>query len=124
MTSKKKILIVDDTETFLYILNHILKDDYITSVAKNGDECFEAAKSQKPDLILLDVIMPGLSGYDVLKLLKSDDELKHIPVIMITGKKSDESESEGYALGAVDYITKPFIKDVVKNRIDSVMQEV
>jgi len=118
--NRKRVLLVDDTETFLYILNHILKDEYETYIAKNGHDALEAAASVKPDLILLDVIMPGLSGYDVLKRLKENPDLKHIPVIMISGNIADESVVTGLSLGAADYVKKPFVKNVVKGRIDAV----
>ncbi|MCL2388175.1 MAG: response regulator [Defluviitaleaceae bacterium] len=120
--SRKKILIVDDTETFLYILNHILKENYETIISKSGEDGLETAKLTKPDLILLDVMMPGMSGYDVLRELKADDQLKEIPVILITGNSTEENEAEGYALGAADYIKKPFVKSLVIERVTAVIE--
>jgi len=114
---KKKILIIDDTETFLYILNHILREDYITMISKSGEDGLEVAKEQKPDLIVLDVMMPGMSGYEVLAALKSDPEMKSIPVILATGNNTADDETQGYALGAIDYIKKPFVKSAVKERV-------
>ena len=114
MSEKKKILLIDDTETFLFMLTQILKDDYNLAIAKNGEDGLEIAKEQTPDLILLDIVMPGMSGYDVLKELKSDAKMKHIPVILITG---NSPEDEGYSLGAAGYIKKPFVKSTVKERV-------
>ena len=123
MIEKKKILLIDDTETFLYILNHILSGEYSVYITKNGDDGLDAAKEIKPDLILLDVMMPGLSGYDVLKILKEDEGLKGIPVILITGNNTEESMQEGLSLGAVDYIKKPFVKSIVLERVRNILQE-
>jgi len=119
---RQKILMVDDTEVYLYTLNSTLKEDYDTIIAKSGEEGLDTARLVMPDLILLDVMMPGLSGYDVLEALKADEKLKSIPVILISGKDSDENEARGYELGAVDYIKKPFVRTEVKSRIDSVMK--
>ena len=121
MEARKKILLIDDTESFLYILNDILMNDYETIIAKNGEDGLETAKLVMPDLILLDVVMPGLSGYDVLQTLKADDKMKAIPVILITGMDSQGDVAKGYKLGAVDYIKKPFKRALVKDKIDSIM---
>ena len=122
ITARQKILLIDDTPPILQILNHILKDNYDTLVAKSGEQGLAVAKKIVPDLILLDVVMPNLSGYDVLKTLKADDVLMAIPVILISGNDSDENEEEGYALGAVDYIKKPFVANTVKQRVDAILQ--
>ena len=121
-TTRKKILMIDDTATFLHVLNHILRDDYETLVAKSGEDGLEVARMVRPDLILLDVMMPGMSGHDVLKILKADNDLKEIPVILITGNSDEENEGLGLSLGATDYIKKPFAKNAVKSRIDAVIQ--
>lgn len=121
MEARKKILLIDDTASFLYILNHMLSDDYDKIFAKNGEEGLDMAKEIMPDLILLDIVMPGISGYDVLKTLKADEEMKHIPVVLITGNDSEIDKSKGHELGATAYITKPFKKAVVKKTIESVL---
>ena len=115
---KQKILVIDDSPHVLYILNNILKDDYVLLIAKDGELGLTMAKKSKPDLILLDITMPGISGYDVLKALKSEDVTKGISVILISGNDSYEDQIKGYSMGAVEYIQKPFVKDIVKHKID------
>ena len=117
------ILIIDDTPGILRILKDILKDDYDILFAKTGEDGLEMAKSRIPDLIIMDVLMPpGISGIDVVKLLKAGEETMGIPIVFVTGKSDIEDESEGYALGAIDYIKKPFKREIVKHRIDFNMQ--
>jgi len=122
VAERQKILLIDDTPAILHVLNNILKDDYDIIVAKSGEQGLLSAKKFLPDLILLDVLMPGLSGYDVLETLKSDDVTKSIPVMLISGMDSDEDEVKGYELGAADYIKKPFVGAAVKHRVDFNMQ--
>jgi len=119
---RQSILLIDDTPGILRILSDILKDSYDIIIAKTGQDGMELAKVQKPDLIILDVLMPGLSGLDVLKMLRDDEETANIPVVFITGRTTNEDEEEGYALGIMDYIKKPFVRTVVKRRIDFNMQ--
>lgn len=119
---RKRILLIDDTEAYLFILNDILKNDYETIIAKNGADGLEIAKLTMPDLIVLDLIMPNLSGYDVLKILKTDDIMKSIPVVLITGKDSEDDIAKGYELGAAGYIRKPFDNLLVKDMIDSIIK--
>lgn len=125
-----KILIVDDSRNNLDILCHILEPEtgaandtfqpgYRVSIAKTGIAALERAASDRPDLILLDIIMPGMSGFEVLAQLKKSEFTHAIPVIIITGLDSVEDEEEGFRLGAVDYITKPFHKSLVKARINT-----
>ncbi|MCL2718040.1 MAG: diguanylate cyclase [Lachnospiraceae bacterium] len=114
---KNKILIVDDDKANLDVLNHILKNDYTVYVAKSGEMAVKRAVSDQPDLILLDIIMPDMSGYDVLKVLKEDETTKSIPIIFITALNSSADEERGFLLGAVDYIVKPFNNSVLKARI-------
>lgn len=118
---RKKILLIDDTGSFLMQLSNILKDDYETMISKNGEDGLETAKLTIPDLIFLDVMMPGLSGYEVLEVLKNDEELKHIPVFMITAESSVENEAKGYELGAIGYVKKPFERDEVKNKVHDIL---
>ena len=120
LTNRRKILVVDDAHSFLLILNNILKDDYETMIAIDGEDGLKTARTTKPDLILLDVVMPGISGFDVLCRLKSDDELKNIPVILISGKDSEENMKKGFEKGAVDYIVKPFEKEKVLKKVGKV----
>ena len=119
MQEKKKILLIDDSPAILQILVGILRADYGLVTAIDGNQGFELAKKVIPDLIILDVVMPGVSGYDVLKALKADEVTKAIPVVLLTGKSSDADEEEGYALGATTYIKKPFDAVAIKKRIDN-----
>ena len=115
---RRKVLVVDDTPTTMHIILNILKEDYEVLVAKNGEIGLSLAKNSKPDLILLDVIMPGMSGFEVLKKLKSGADTRDISVILVSGKEGAEDEAEGYALGAIDYIRKPFVGAVLKHKVD------
>lgn len=114
------ILIIDDEVTNISVLNELLQPHYNVLFAKDGKTGIKIASStSRPDLILLDIIMPDLDGYQVIKLLKSDEYTSKIPVIFITAKGLEEDEAKGFELGAVDYITKPFKPVVVKARIKS-----
>jgi len=122
-----KILIVDDSRFNLEVLSRILlavadTDDpehpqYTMIRASSGSEAIEKALAEKPDLILLDIIMPGMSGFDVLAILKETEELRGIPVIIISGLADENDEEKGLSLGAVDYITKPFKNSIVIARV-------
>jgi len=114
---KNSVLIVDDDAANLMELISILQPEYTILAAKDGVVALSIAEKSLPDLILLDVIMPGMSGFDVIKELKKSDTTKNIPVIFITGLNKDGNESEGLAFGAVDYILKPFDDAVVCLRI-------
>jgi len=114
---KNKILIVDDDRSNIMALNHILKPSYSTHVAINGKTAIEIAGQYAPDLILLDIVMPDMDGFEVLAELKRGNSLSRIPVIVITSLDSMEDEEAGFFLGAVDYITKPFRAPIVKARV-------
>jgi sigma-B regulation protein RsbU (phosphoserine phosphatase) len=115
---KRTILLVDDTPANIQVANSILKDDYKVRVATNGAKALELAKTAPaPDLILLDVMMPEMDGYEVCALLKTDPDTRDIPVIFLTGKTEAEDETRGFEVGAVDYIHKPFSPSVVKARV-------
>lgn len=112
--SKGKVLIIDDVKANIKILNDVIKSEYEVVFATNGREGIQTAMMENPpDLILLDVMMPEIDGYDVCKILKDDSMTKKIPVIFITSLSEAESEAKGFELGAVDYITKPFNPDIV-----------
>jgi len=113
----KKILIVDDEKMNIIALAHFLEQQYEIIMAANGTSALEAAEKHVPDIILLDVLMPDMSGFDVLVRLKNSTATMHIPVIFITGLTGAVDEARGLSLGAVDYITKPFNKSIVKARI-------
>ncbi len=112
-----RILVVDDQADNLQILKHILSDDYHLFFAKDGYRAIELAKRQRPDLILLDIMMPEIDGFETCRLLKADRETAKIPVIFVTALADHEDESKGLACGAVDYITKPVCPEVVLARV-------
>ena len=116
---KNSILIVDDDKSNLLVLNDILNQDYTLYLARSGRDAIEKANGNLPDLILLDIIMPGMDGYDVLAALKDSDKTRHIPVIFITGLSDPEAEKKGLSLGAADYISKPFSHAIVKLRVQN-----
>lgn len=114
---RPRILIVDDERININILNALLKTDYKIMVATNGEQTIKAAATGLPDLILLDILMPGIDGYEVCRRLKSNPATHNIPIIFITAMGDAENETMGFALGAVDYISKPFNSAVVKARV-------
>ncbi len=114
------ILVVDDSPHNLDTLYETLKDDHNVRVARDGVKALELATAEpRPDLILLDVLMEGLSGYEVCERLKADPAVSDIPIIFITAKDDSTDEARGLALGAVDYITKPIIPEIVKARVET-----
>jgi two-component sensor histidine kinase len=116
----KVILIVDDDPVNIQILVEVLKPHYKCLVALDSDKALSIAHSKNiPDLILLDIIMPGISGYELCEKLKSDKRTKDIPVIFVTSKADEEGEKKGFELGAVDYITKPLSPALVKARVET-----
>lgn len=115
---KPTILIVDDTPTNIHVLAEALRGDYRVKVAASGKAAFEViARQGLPDLILLDVMMPEMDGYDVCRRLKERPETKGIPVIFVTARTDAQDEELGLRLGAVDYITKPFHLPIVSARV-------
>ena len=118
ITQRATIIIVDDMTTNLLLLSDILKDDYNIKIAKSGSKALEILNSTHDiDLVLLDIEMPDISGYEVCKQLKNSDKTKNIPIIFVTAKNSEADEEYGLNIGAIDYITKPFSKAIVKIRI-------
>jgi phosphoserine phosphatase RsbU/P len=114
----KSILIVDDTPINLGVISGALKDSYRTKVATNGEKALSIASGEeKPDLILLDVMMPEMDGYEVCRRLKANPDTRDIPVIFLTGQTGTDDETKGFEVGAVDYIHKPFSEAVVKARV-------
>lgn len=114
---RSRLLIVDDERLNLMALSAILRDEYELLVATNGKQALSLAAEQKPDLILLDVVMPDMDGHEVCRRLKADPVTHAIPVIFITAKNQVEDETRGFELGAVDYIGKPFNLAVVVARV-------
>jgi diguanylate cyclase (GGDEF)-like protein len=117
---KQTILIVDDVTTNIDILAELLRPDYKIRAATSGEKALKISFSENPpDLILLDVMMPDIDGYDVCRILKESSQTKDIPIIFITGKTSIEDEIYGFNLGAVDYVRKPFNSIIVKARVNT-----
>tara|TARA_R110001583_G_scaffold38455_3_gene124289 strand:+ start:1656 stop:2639 length:984 start_codon:yes stop_codon:yes gene_type:complete len=114
---KQKVLIVDDEPVNLKVLNNILKDTYKLIFAKNGFEALRLVEQDKPDLILLDVMMPDMTGYEVCESLKANALFKSIPIIFVTALSDAVDEAKGLNIGAVDYISKPVTPAVVKARV-------
>jgi len=115
---REKIIVVDDIATNLTIAKSALSEKYDVFTAPSGEKLFLLMKRIMPDLILLDVEMPDMDGYDVIRVLKDSEKTVHIPVIFLTGKIDPEHEIKGLNLGAVDYITKPFSRELLIKRID------
>ncbi|MEN8190100.1 MAG: response regulator, partial [Thermodesulfobacteriota bacterium] len=112
---KQKILIVDDMPDNISLLGQCLRDSYEIIIATNGyDALTLAQESPQPDLILLDVMMPDLDGYEVCRQLKDSVNTKKIPVIFVTALREYENEAKGFEVGGVDYITKPISPPVVR----------
>ncbi|AYE36288.1 diguanylate cyclase response regulator [Borrelia turcica IST7] len=113
----QKLLLVDDTPTNLDLLIDILQDEYEIRVAINGLDALKQVKIDSPDLILLDVLLPDISGYEVCKRLKGDPETRDIPIIFISSRDSTDAQLEGFNVGGVDYILKPFNARIIDARI-------
>ncbi|MEN9757485.1 MAG: hypothetical protein RL755_1672 [Pseudomonadota bacterium] len=118
MIPKSSILVVDDTPDNLILMSELLKDYYKIKVANSGVKALKIAQSDTPpDLILLDVMMPDLDGYEVCKQLKANLQTRHIPIIFLTAKSDVTDETKGLELGAIDYITKPINPAIVMARV-------
>jgi diguanylate cyclase (GGDEF)-like protein len=118
------LLIVDDEKQNRALLTELLQEEYRIILAKDGRQALERAREHNPDLILLDVLMPEMNGYGVIRELKNDDKTRNIPVIFITALDSAGDEERGLELGAVDYISKPFTPAIVRVRIRNHLQSV
>ncbi|WDP88416.1 MAG: diguanylate cyclase [Desulfobacter sp.] len=119
MKNKHKLLIVDDAAENIDILISLLTADYKIGVARDGQRALATAGKTLPDLILLDIMMPGMDGYEVCRRLKANERTKDIPVIFITALSEPMDEAKAFSLGAVDYITKPFTPVTVKARVNT-----
>src|SRR3954451_2591141 len=120
IVEKQTVLVVDDAPANIQVVNSILKDTYKIRIATNGTKALELVNvAPAPDLILLDIMMPGIDGYEVCTRLKNDPGTKDIPVIFLTGQTEPADETRGFEVGAVDYIHKPFSPAVVKARVQT-----
>jgi len=116
--AKKLILAIDDEKDILKLVQYNLeREGHQVLCAKSGEEGLELARAKKPDLILLDLMLPGMDGLEVCKVLRSNKETRHIPVLMLTAKSSEVDQVLGLELGASDYITKPFSVKVLSARV-------
>jgi DNA-binding response OmpR family regulator len=120
---RKKILIIDDEEDFAYFIkaNLELISNYEVIVCTKGKKGLKAVARQKPDLVLLDILMPGMDGFEVLKRLKKSEKTMKIPVIMLTAKNEDESKIEAAGLFCEDYIVKPVEIRVLNSKIHKIL---
>ena len=119
---KKRILVVDDDRFNIQLLCDVLKSEYSILAAVNGASGLNIAKTKFPDLILLDVVMPDISGYEVITELKRNNATREIPVIFISAMTNERDEEKGLALGAADYVTKPFSIPIVRVRVKTQLQ--
>ena len=114
----KKIMVVDDSPTERHFLIELLtKNGYQVVMAESGEDAVAKAKQEKPDLVLMDVVMPGLNGFQATRALTKDEETKHIPVFMCTSKGQETDKVWGMRQGARDYITKPVDQDELFKKI-------
>ncbi len=116
-SARQSILIVDDQPANIKVLNEILKREYDLFVALNGQDALAVSRNSAPDLILLDIMMPDMDGYEVCERLKADELTRDIPVVFVTAMDQEEDETRGLELGAVDYLTKPICPAIVKARV-------
>jgi two-component system, OmpR family, alkaline phosphatase synthesis response regulator PhoP len=115
---KKKILVVDDQVDLVKTIQFALElEQYQVLVSYNGEDALNQARKENPDLILLDIMLPKLDGYKVCRLLKFDEQYKHIPILMLTAKSQDKDRSIGKETGADEYITKPFDIDELMAKV-------
>ena len=117
--SKATILIVDDEISNIEIMNAVLEDEYEVCFATSGQQALDTARAVHPDLVLLDVLMPGIDGFEVCRQLKADSLLVDIPVIFTTGLGDTEDEMRGLSLGAIDYVTKPIQPAILRARVSN-----
>jgi DNA-binding response OmpR family regulator len=121
MKKKKKILVVDDEEDILHFLELVLREKgYDVVTAANGHEALTTAQIERPDLVLLDIMMPQMDGWEVLKLLRIDDDTASIPVAMLSARTEAKDRVQGLQEGAIDYICKPFSLQELLVKIETI----
>lgn len=122
-TRDKILLVVDDAPDNIQLLGGLLKEKYKIKAATSGEKALEiAAKAQQPDLILLDVMMPGMDGYEVCARLKGDEFTRGIPVIFVTGHASEAEIQKGLGMGAEAYLSKPVVPDELFSAVERILQ--
>lgn len=117
-SEKVLIILVDDNAANLQIGKNVLSEKYRVATASSAEKLFSLLENNYPAIILLDIEMPEMNGYEAIKILKSKSETKNIPVIFLTAKTEVDAELEGLSLGAIDYITKPFQPALLLKRIE------
>ncbi len=119
-TRKNRVLLVDDIPGNIKVLAMALKEDHKLQVTTSGEDALKVARSlPQPDLILLDIMMPGMDGFEVCRRLKADPSTRKIPIIFVTALTEDADEEKGLNLGAIDYITKPYSIPLTKRRVQT-----
>ena len=119
--TRKKIVVVDDNASSLSLVRNLLKDHYEVYPAPSAIKLFTIMGNFIPDLVLLDIDMPGMSGYEVMQVMSENPRFKDIPIILLTGLNDLENEVEGFKLGAADYVTKPFSGELLLRRIGNLL---
>jgi two-component system alkaline phosphatase synthesis response regulator PhoP len=120
--SQERVLVVDDEVYILHILDFILgAESYEVVTATDGEQALQRVREDKPDLVILDIMMPKLDGYETCRIIKSDEATKHIPVILLTAKGREIDQKLGEEVGASDYITKPFSPTKLIERVQSIL---
>ena len=122
MDNRECILVVDDDFMNLRVVEYILKDEFEVIGVNSGEECLSYIQKNVPDMILLDLYMPDMNGFEVLERMKSDDRYKDIPVIFLTADDDKQTEVKGFQAGALDFVTKPFIDEIVRQRVNRLME--
>lgn len=118
MQPKKKILVVDDNLLNIEIVREVLEEDYDIETAKTGREALEIATDFQPDIVLLDIMMPGMDGYEVCRRLRANSTFRNTTVVMVSAKGMLEEKVAGYEVGADDYITKPFRENGLRESVE------
>jgi two-component system phosphate regulon response regulator PhoB len=119
----ERVLVVDDEQDIVALVTyHLLKSGYRVTTARSGTEALAAARADRPALIVLDLMLPGMSGYDVLEQLRARDDTRHIAVLMLTARRDEADRIRGLALGADDYLTKPFSPQELVLRVGAILR--
>ena len=122
--SKKRILLVDDEKDMVYAVRlHLEANHFEVLTATDGQEALDKSRREKPDLIILDLMLPKIDGYKVCRMLKFDDKYKNIPIIMFTARAQKSDEKLGFEVGADAYLTKPFEPEMLLRKIKELLKE-
>ena len=119
---KKTVLVVDDDKSNLIIAQKLLSDEYRVAAVNSGEKALEYLEKNEPSLILLDISMPDMDGFEVMEKLRSDERHCKVPVIFLTADRSSETEEKCFDMGAVDYIAKPFVLSIMHKRVNRTIE--